>query len=91
VTLLSTTDPAVSAALQACVAALRRVAEYQVEPALDERLRDQGERKEFLGPEEHAELKALVAFTQQRTLEKLEAGLALQRLLAVCPELGARA
>jgi hypothetical protein len=55
-------------------------------PALDQRLRDLGERKEFLSPEEHAELLALVAFTQQRTLEKLEAELALRRLQAVVPD-----
>ena len=83
--ILSTTDPAVSSALQTVVTALRRVASYRLEPALDEWLRDLGERKEFLGPAEHAELKALVAFTQQRALDKLEAELALQRLLAVCP------
>jgi hypothetical protein len=39
-----------------------------------------GERKEWLSKAEHDELMALVAFTQQRTLEKLEAEAALQDL-----------
>jgi hypothetical protein len=46
-----------------------------------------GERKEFLTPAEHAELMAWVTFTQQRTIEKLQAELALQRLLEAFPEL----
>jgi hypothetical protein len=75
-------------ALRACRRALRRLADYTLEPALDERLRDLGERKERLRPEEHAELLALVSFTQQRTLEKLEAELALRQLDAVAPESG---
>jgi hypothetical protein len=75
--------------LQACQVALRRIAGYVLDPALDQRMRELGERKEFLDPSEHAELLALVAFTQQRTREKLEAELALQRLEAACPELAA--
>jgi len=75
-------------ALRAARRALRRLAGYTLEPALDERLRDLGERKESLGPEERAELLALVSFTQQRTLEKLEAELALRQLDAVAPDPG---
>jgi hypothetical protein len=75
------------AALVTCQAALRRIAGYVLDPALDELLRALGERKEFLSAAEHAELMALVAFTQRRTLEKLEAELALQRLHAAYPEL----
>ena len=67
--------------------ALRPVAEYVLEPALDRRLRDLGERKEFLSAEEHAELHDLVAFTRRRSIEKLEARLALQRLFEIAPEL----
>ena len=65
---------------------LRRMVEYKLEPALDERLRDLGEHKESLGPEERAELLALVSFTQRRTLEKLEAEMVLRQLDAVSPE-----
>jgi hypothetical protein len=75
-------EPALRTARQT----LRRLAAYTLEPALDARLRELGERKEFLSPTEHAELLALVSFTQQRTLEKLEAELALRQLNAVAPE-----
>ena len=67
---------------------LRRMAAYTLAPALDARLRDLGERKEFLSPAEYAELQALVSFTQQRTQEKLEAELALRQLDAVAPKAG---
>lgn len=50
-------------------------------------MRQLGENKEFLSPSEHGELMALVAFTQQRTLEKLEAELAFRQLKAAYPGL----
>ena len=73
--------------LQTCERALRRVADYRLAPALDQRLRDLGERKEWLSAMEHEELLALVAFTQQRSLEKLEAEAALLDLHSACAEL----
>jgi hypothetical protein len=73
--------------LQACQRALRRVVDYRLDPALDQRLRDLGERKEWLSAAEHDELLALVDFSQKRTLEKLEAEAALHDLQAACPEL----
>jgi hypothetical protein len=48
-------------------------------------MRQLGERKEFLSPEEHEELLALVDFAHQRTLEKLEAKAALDRLRTTLP------
>ena len=72
--------------LRDCARALRPVADYQLEPALDRRLRDLGERKEFLSPEEHAELIDLVAFSRRRSIEKLGARLALRRLNEIAPE-----
>ena len=75
--------------LRSCVPTLRRLASSQLDPVLDQRMLDLGERKEFLTPTEHAELMALVGFAQQRTLEKLEAQLAMQRLEALCPDLSA--
>ena len=74
-------------ALHACRAALQRIAEYKLDPAIDQHMLDMGERKESLDPAQHAELMALVAFTQQRTVEKLEAQVALQRLESAYPEL----
>ena len=84
---ISVPEPQRSAALRTCRSALRRIADYDLDPALNQRLLDMGERKEFLQPDEQAELLALTAFTQQRTVEKLEAELALQRLNAVFPNL----
>jgi hypothetical protein len=72
--------------LQSCERALRRVADYRLDPALDQRLRDLGERNEWLSPAEHEELFAQVTFTQRRTVEKLEAEAALQDLQTVCGE-----
>ena len=63
---------------------------YRLDPALDQRLRHLGERKEWLSTAEHDELLALVAFTQQRTLEKLEAEAALQDLHSACAELAGK-
>ncbi len=80
-------EPAWQTALTSSAAALRRVAGYTLPPPLDRRLLDLGERKEMLTADERAELLAWVAFTQQRSVEKLEAEAALRRLTALCPEL----
>ncbi len=72
--------------MRAVVASLRRAADYELEAPLADRMRDLSERKEFLGAAEHEELMALVDFSQRRTIEKLEAELALQRLGKVLPE-----
>lgn len=80
-------EPELESALTLCVGALRRVAEYELDPAINRRLQDLGERKEWLGDEEHDELMSLVAFTEQRTIDKLEAQLALKRLGEVVPQL----
>jgi hypothetical protein len=84
---LSTSGSTPQLALQRCVSALKRMATYTLDPTLDQKMRDLGERKDFLNPGEHVELMALVAFTQQRSIEKLEAELALQQLQAAFPEL----
>ena len=81
------TDPQLATALQPCIQSLRRLAGYQLPASLDQKMQDLGERKEFLSPGEHDELLALVEFAQQRTVEKLEAGVALQRLHALFPDL----
>ena len=69
----TTTEPAWNDALESSVAALRRVAGYNLDPALDHRILELGERKEMLTAAERSELLAWVAFTQQRSLERLEA------------------
>lgn len=84
----TTAEPAWNEALESSVAAHRRVAEYTLDPAIDRRILELGERKEFLTPAEHAELLAWVALTERKSLEKFEAERALRRLLALRPELG---
>jgi hypothetical protein len=84
---VSTADPDFKSAMDLCVEALRRVAEFELDPLMSRRMQELGERKEFLNEPEHAELMALIAFTQERTIEKLNAELALKRLQEACPEL----
>jgi len=71
-TTVSTADPQFQSAIQACAVALHRVADYELDPPLQKRLHDLGERKEFLTPAEHEELLALVNFVHKRTIEKLK-------------------
>ncbi len=84
-------EPAWQAALTSSVAALRRIAGYAIPPELDRRILELCERKETLTPDERAELLAWVAFTQQRSIEKIETEVALRRLAVVCPELATSA
>jgi hypothetical protein len=83
--------PDEKSALGSCRDALRRIAACRLDPVLDKRMLELGERKEFLDADEHAELMAFAAFTEQRTQEKLEAEIALQRLESVYPELASTA
>ena len=84
---VSTEDPQFQRAIQACAVALRRMADYELDPSLHRRMQELGERKEFLSQEEHGELLALVDFAHKRTIEKLEAQAALDRLRTVLPGL----
>lgn len=76
----------VDSALKTCVGALSKIADYRLEASLQRRLDDLGGRKEFLGPDEHDELLGLVEFSQRRTIESLEARLALNRLRDAFPD-----
>lgn len=78
-------DSRVQAALRQGVRALERVSNYTLPPALDRRLQQLGENKEYLEEADHEELLALVTFTQERTIEKLQAELALRQLQALLP------
>jgi hypothetical protein len=82
------TEPTWRAALASSVSTHRRVAAYTLPQALNARMLHLGERKESLTPAERDELLALVAFTQDRSIEKLDAELAVRKLTAVCPDLG---
>ena len=76
----------VDSALKTCVGALSKIADYRLEASLRRRLDDLGGRKEFFGPDEHDELLGLVEFSQRRTIESLEARLALNRLRDAFPD-----
>ena len=67
--------------------ALGRVADYELDANLARFVQDLSERKEFLDRSQHDELMALVAFSQQRAIEKLEARAALKRLRELFPDL----
>jgi hypothetical protein len=82
---ISTEDPQFQLAIQACAVALRRMADYELDPSLHRRMQELGDRKEFLSQGEHKELLALVDFAHKRTIEKLEAQVALDRLHTVLP------
>lgn len=84
---ISLSDSELRTAVAATVGALRRLSEYELEPAICRRMQDLGEQKESLTPDERAELEALVDFSQQRSIDKLEAQVALNRLRAVLPDL----
>lgn len=79
--------PEFESALVRSIKALQRLAGYELEPAIQHRMRDLGERKETLDKGEHAELMSLVTFSEQRTIERLEARVALKDLQAFVPEL----
>ena len=85
--ILSTVEPNFQSAIKAVVISLRGVARYELEPPLANRMQELAERKELLNANEHDELMALVDFSQRRTIEKLEAQVALKRLGEIVPEL----
>jgi hypothetical protein len=68
-----------------CAASLRRLAEYRLPAALDQRLLWLSENKDFLTDEERCELLALVDLAEERTIEKLQARATLQRIDEVFP------
>ncbi len=82
---VSTEDPQFQLAIQACTVALRRMADYELEPSLHRRMQALGKRKEFLSQGEQEELLALVDFAHKRTIEKLESQAALDRLRVALP------
>jgi hypothetical protein len=82
---------AVDSLIQECAATLQRVANYRMPVAMDRRLLWLSENKESLTQSEGEELLALVDFSEDRTLEKLQAKVLLQRLTEACPQLFGKA
>jgi hypothetical protein len=83
----ATIEPARNKAINTSAAALGRMAAYVLPPELDRRILDLGERKEQLTEDERAELLAWVEFTQQRSIEKHQAQLALRELANAFPDM----
>jgi len=75
------------ALLRECVAALRRLDAYRLPPALDRRLLYLSENKDTLSESEREELLALVEFSEERTVEKLQAKAMLRRIAESWPHL----
>jgi predicted ATPase len=76
--------------LRDCVAALQRVADYRLPRAVDERLLWLGENKELLTEAERAEFLALAEFSEERTLEKVQAQAVLKRVREIYPRMVVR-
>lgn len=73
-------------AVVASALALKRAASYSLPKVLDRRILELGERKESLTAEERAELEEWVEFTQQRSIDRLDAQSALRRLASAFPD-----
>lgn len=84
---ISHVDSQTVSALAPCIELLQRLAEYELEPEIARYIRDLGERKEFLSEEEHKGLIAFATLTEERTIDKLAAKIALKRLREAFPEL----
>jgi hypothetical protein len=83
-------EPGRNKAITTSAAALRRMAGYALPPELDRRILELGERKADLTDDERRELLAWVEFTQQRSIEKLQAELALRELADAFPEVAGK-
>ena len=81
--------PQLRQALEGTVAALKRVADAELDSDVVQRMHRLGDRKEFLDASEKQEYDWLVNFLMNRTLEKAEATVALQRLRDAVPDLAA--
>jgi hypothetical protein len=78
---------AVDSLIQDCAATFQKVARYELPAAMDRRLLWLSENKETLTEAEREELHALIDFSEDRTVEKLQAKVLLQRLAEVWPQL----
>jgi hypothetical protein len=82
-------DPgAVESVIGDCAAALRRMAQYRLPAALDQRLLWLSENKDSLTDVERQELLALVDLADEKTVERLQAQVTLQRIGQAFPRLG---
>jgi hypothetical protein len=77
----------VDSLLRDCAATLEKVASYKLPQPMDRRLLWLSENKESLSASERKELLALIEFSEDRTVEKLQAKVILQRLAEAWPQL----
>ena len=82
-----TTSMSVESLIQDCAATLERVASYRLPAAMDRRLLLLSESQEGLTEAEREEMLALIDFSEDRTVEKLQAKVILNRLEEAWPGL----
>ena len=73
--------------LRDCVDTLRRMANYRLASALDQRLLWLSENKEQLDEAQREELAALVELADHRSLDKVQAKAVLEQLARIYPDL----
>ena len=83
----TSTNGSVDALIQDCAVTLQNVASYKLPAALNRRLLWLSENKETLTESEREELLDLIAFSEDRTIEKLQAKVILRRLAQAWPQL----
>jgi predicted exporter len=81
------TNGSIDALIQDCANALQKMAAHKLPAALDRRLLWLSENKENLSEAEREELLALVDFSEDRTVEKLQAKVILRRFATAWPQL----
>ena len=74
-------------ALEDAVNVLRDVAEFELEPEVEDRMRELGEQKDACSSIERSEHRQLADFWRRRSLQKLQALSVLKRLHEVAPQL----
>ena len=84
----TSSNGSIDSLIQDCAGTLQKVASYKLPSALDRRLLWLSENKESLTEAEREEWLALVDFSEDRTIEKLQAKVILQRLSEAWPQLG---
>ena len=80
-------DPNLYSALEDAVGVLRNVAEYRLEPEVENRMHELGENKDACSRKDREEHRELTDFWRRRTLQKLQALNVLRRLHQLAPEL----
>ena len=86
VTSISISDPKLHTALRSCWCPFAAWPIINSIPRSINGSRNWENVKNFYSAEEHAELMALINFTQKRSIEKLEAEVALERLREFFPD-----